>query len=119
MQDPKSQDSSCKVCGAEPGSPCVGADGEIMERVHWGRPNNGDPITATYCHTCGQPYVGECRNTELHRKIERFRNTPRETASDEQWAAEHTGRCAYCLNEARLYPEGWRCSQHPPVGSRA
>ena len=33
----------------------------------------------TYCHTCGEAYVGkECGKRQLHRRIERFRNTPRE-----------------------------------------
>lgn len=117
MQDPKNQDASCRACGAQPGDPCRGDGGEILERVHWGRPNNGDPITSTYCHTCGQPYAGECRNTQLHRKIEHFRNTPREPVSPEAWATARTGECGHCGKPARLYPEGWRCTDHPPVGS--
>lgn len=71
-----------------------------------------------HCHTCGQPYTGEaCRSVALHRKIERFRNTPREPISDEAWAAAHTGECGYCGQPARLYPEGWRCTDYPPVGT--
>jgi hypothetical protein len=70
-----------------------------------------------YCHTCGQPYTGECLSFELHRKIERFRNTERPKVSPEQWAAAHTGKCAVCGEPARLYATGWHCTTHPPVGT--
>lgn len=71
-----------------------------------------------YCHTCGQAYTGKtCLNGALHRKIEHFRNTPREPVSPEAWATARTGECGHCGKPARLYPEGWRCTDHPPVGS--
>lgn len=121
MQDEASQQATCRTCKAEPGRPCVGEGGTVLERVHWGRPHAADPIeedaAARYCHTCGQPYVGECQSTELHRKIEHFRNTPRPMVTAEQWAATHIGNCTLCGKPARLYPEGWRCTDHPPVGT--
>jgi hypothetical protein len=71
-----------------------------------------------HCHTCGQPYVGECQNTELHRKIERFRNTERPKVDAQQWHDAHAGTCTAgqspCGRPARLYATGWRCDQHVP-----
>jgi len=73
-----------------------------------------------YCHTCGQPYTGkECGNAGLHRRIERFRNAPRVSASAEDWAADHAGPCNLCGKPGRLYPAGYRCAAHPTPGSVA
>lgn len=74
----------------------------------------------TYCHTCGQPYTGkECGERQLHRRIERFRNTPRESADPDAWTESHAGTCtagvAPCGEPARLYPTGWRCDDHRPA----
>lgn len=71
----------------------------------------------TYCHTCGEAYVGkECGKRQLHRRIERFRNTPREPATAQAWAEAHAGTCTAgvtpCGEPARLYPGGWRCGAH-------
>jgi hypothetical protein len=126
MQDENSQARTCQACGAGPGKPCVGLTpetlGQTLDRVHHGRPGNDeipDLEARTYCHTCGQSYTGrECQSHELHRRIERFRNTPREPVSAEQWAANHAGTCGAgvqpCGKTARLYPAGWRCEEHAP-----
>jgi hypothetical protein len=120
MQDENSQFATCRACKALPGQPCLGVGGAILERVHWGRPAAYDAeAESRYCHTCGQPYIGECQNTELHRRIEKFRNTERPAADPDEWSAAHTGKCQHCGKPARLYAEGWRCEDHPPVGSQA
>lgn len=118
MQVKGNQKATCRTCKAEPGDPCVGEGGTILERVHWGRPDAYDPdAEPRYCHTCGQQYIGECQNTDLHRKIEAFRNTERPQVTQEQWAAAHVGTCFVCSKPARLYPDGWRCADHPTAGS--
>jgi hypothetical protein len=44
--------------------------------------------------------------------------TPARIWTDEQWAANHVGTCTAgvdpCGQPARLYPCGWRCTDHQP-----
>jgi hypothetical protein len=38
---------------------------------------------------------------------------------DEEWTAMHTGTCTCGTTGARLYPCGWRCTEHAPGATHA